>query len=107
LGLLKSRAHAHPLIFNGPPIVAADALSGPDALHALQHPRPAGDGRHDLVRRSTGRAAKDRGALFHRGHAGQGDLVVLRAGAAAHPDCPDQLSGDDNGIAARRRDDAV
>jgi hypothetical protein len=56
---------------------------------------------------SGGRAAKDRGALFHRGHAGQGDLVVLRAGAAAHPDCPDQLSGDDNGIAARRRDDAV
>src|SRR5215470_3032605 len=45
--------------------------------------------------------------LLRCGHPGQGDLVILSARAAAHPDRPDQLSADDDGIPARRRDDAI
>ena len=44
--------------------------------------------------------------LFQRGHPGYGYLIILGAHAAAHPDRPNQLPTNDDGIAARRRDDA-
>src|SRR5262245_64849671 len=45
--------------------------------------------------------------LFHSTDTGQGDLVVLRTRATAHPNGSDELSVYENGIATRRRNDPV